>query len=30
MMAEIKERNRLMAISDGDVAEQVAFEDEEK
>jgi melibiose permease/lactose/raffinose/galactose permease len=27
MMAEIKERNRLMAISDGDVAEQVAFED---
>jgi melibiose permease/lactose/raffinose/galactose permease len=27
MMAEIKERNRLMAISDGDVAEQVAFDD---
>lgn len=30
MMAEIKERNRIMAISDGDVAEQVAFDDEEK
>jgi melibiose permease/lactose/raffinose/galactose permease len=30
MMAEIKERNRIVAISDGDVAEQVAFDDEEK
>ena len=30
MMTEIKERNRIMAISDGDVAEQVAFDDKKQ